>query len=99
MATANNSATTQAMSIYERSGRRAWPLATTPTNIMNAFNRAYISPENPDIFTDEDFAPSFVTDRPMPDTNTPHETDHNKEPRFQETLEVEESQTEHMGVI
>lgn len=59
------------MSIYEIPGivKHAWPLAATPNNIMNAFNKAGISPYNPEIFTDEDFAPSFVTDRPMPDTN------------------------------
>lgn len=58
------------MSIYEIViVKYAWPLAAAPNNIMNAFKKAGISPYNPNIFTDQDFAPSFVTDRPMPDTN------------------------------
>lgn len=59
------------MSIYKIPGivKYAWPLAATPSNINNAFKKAGVSPYNPDIFTDENFASSFVTDRPMPDAN------------------------------
>lgn len=56
------------MSIYEIPGivKYAWPLAATPSNISNAFRKAGIWPFNPTIFTDDDFAPSYVTDRPDP---------------------------------
>ncbi|CAK1596475.1 unnamed protein product [Parnassius mnemosyne] len=55
------------MSIYEIPGivKTAWPLAATPTNIINSFKNTGICPHNPDIFTSDDFAPSFVTDRPF----------------------------------
>lgn len=60
------------MSIYEIPGivKTAWPQAATPTNIMNAFKKTGIYPYNPDIFTDDDFAPSNVTDRPLCDANS-----------------------------
>jgi hypothetical protein len=45
----------------------AYPLATTPSNILSGFRVAGISPFNRFIFNDDaDFAPSFVTDRPQP---------------------------------
>lgn len=55
------------MSIYEIPGivKSAWPLAATPVTIMNAFKKAGICPFNPGVFTEEDYAPSFVTDRPL----------------------------------
>lgn len=60
------------LSIYEIPGivKTAWPLAATPTNIMNAFKKTGICPYNPQVFTDEDFAPSFVTDRPLPEATS-----------------------------
>ncbi|KAL4711355.1 hypothetical protein ACJJTC_019196 [Scirpophaga incertulas] len=83
------------MSIYEIPGvvKHAWPLAATPNNILNAFKKAGISPYNPEIFTDEDFAPSFVTDRPMPDTISLESQ--NKESHFQEIADLEKSQVDH----
>ncbi|XP_026324406.1 uncharacterized protein LOC113233496, partial [Hyposmocoma kahamanoa] len=56
------------MSIYEipEIVKYALPLAATPINIMGSFRKTGIWPLNPDIFSDEDFAPSFVTDRPLP---------------------------------
>lgn len=53
------------MSIYEIPGmvKYAWPLASTPTNITSAFKKTGVWPYDPNIFTDDDFAPSFVTDR------------------------------------
>ncbi|CAH1966294.1 unnamed protein product [Acanthoscelides obtectus] len=81
------------MSIYEIPGivKIAWPVAATPNNIMNAFKKAGISPYNPDIFTDEDFAPSFVTDRPLPDTNISLlESTHNEESQLQKITDHEE---------
>lgn len=85
------------MSIYEIPGivKHAWPLAATPNNIMNAFKKAGISPYNPDIFTDEDFAPSFVTDRPMPDANISLELGQNMESQLQEIADPEEPQVDH----
>ena len=55
------------MSLYEIPGivKSAWPLAATPVTIMNAFRKAGIWPFNPNVFTEEDYAPSFVTDRPL----------------------------------
>lgn len=51
----------------------AYPLATTPSNILSGFRVAGISPFNRFIFNDDaDFAPSFVTDRPQP-TSTQNE--------------------------
>lgn len=48
----------------------ALPLATTANNIINGFKKTGIFPFNADIFTESDFAPSYVTDRPevMSDT-------------------------------
>lgn len=44
----------------------AYPLAMCPTNILNSFRRSGIFPYNRHIFTDSDFAPSYVSDRPCP---------------------------------
>ncbi|XP_011859139.1 PREDICTED: tigger transposable element-derived protein 6-like [Vollenhovia emeryi] len=50
----------------------AFPLAVTPSNIQAGFTNTGISPFNRNLFTEVDFAPSYVTDRPNP--NTPIET-------------------------
>ncbi|XP_050678651.1 jerky protein homolog-like [Leptidea sinapis] len=65
------------MSIYEIPGivKYAFPLAVTPINICNAFKKAGIWPYNSNVFTDEDYAPSFVTDRPMPENRLSQGTD------------------------
>jgi hypothetical protein len=42
------------------------PLAFTPSNILAGFRASGISPFNRDIFNDEDFLPSSVTDRELP---------------------------------
>lgn len=44
----------------------AFPLALTQNNVQNGFAKCGISPYNPQIFTETDFAPAFVTDRPIP---------------------------------
>lgn len=44
----------------------AYPRAMTPLNISAAFTKCGIFPFNKDVFTDEDFMPSSVTDRPAP---------------------------------
>ena len=46
----------------------ATPVAFTPTNIQAGFRKTGIFPFNRDLFQDIDFAPSFVTDRPNPNT-------------------------------
>ncbi|KAK2578181.1 hypothetical protein KPH14_001372 [Odynerus spinipes] len=40
------------------------PFAQTSTNIMNGFRKTGIFPFNANIFSDNEFSPSFVTDRP-----------------------------------
>lgn len=44
----------------------ALPFAATPANIMAGFRCTGVHPFNPQIFTEQDFAPSSVTDRPDP---------------------------------
>lgn len=62
------------MTIYDIPGivRTALPLALTPNNIMSGFERTGIFPYNQNKFSEADFAPSYVTDRPMEnDKNEP----------------------------
>ncbi|KAF2886965.1 hypothetical protein ILUMI_19208 [Ignelater luminosus] len=56
------------ISIYDSSGcfGVASERAMTPTNILASFRRTRILPFNRHVFTDTDFLPSSVTDRPMP---------------------------------
>ncbi|KAM3609301.1 uncharacterized protein V6R79_012743 [Siganus canaliculatus] len=50
----------------------ALPLAATPSNIMSSFRVSGIYPFNPQVFTDEEFSPSNVTDRPDPSVSVPY---------------------------
>ena len=61
------------MSIYEIADMvgRAFPRAMTPTNIQSGFRVSGIFPFDRDIFSDEEFMPSNITDRPMEITETP----------------------------
>lgn len=54
------------MSIYDIPGivASAMPLALTPSNIQAGFRNTGIYPYNRHLFTELDFAPAFVTDRP-----------------------------------
>ncbi|XP_014785863.1 uncharacterized protein LOC106880453 isoform X2 [Octopus bimaculoides] len=56
--------TNTAMTIYDILCivKTAWPLTATPTNILSGFPSTGICPFNHNIFTDSDFAPSYVTD-------------------------------------
>ncbi|KAK1882025.1 Pogo transposable element with ZNF domain [Dissostichus eleginoides] len=60
------------MTIYDLPGivKSALPLAATPSNIQAGFACTGIWPFNRHIFSDIDFAPSQVTDRPPPEPST-----------------------------
>ncbi len=55
------------MSIYDIPGivAIAYPLAAAPLNIQAGFKGAGVKPYNRDVFLDTEFAPSYVTDRPI----------------------------------
>lgn len=59
------------MSIYDIPGiiKTAMPLAFTQANIQAGFCKTGIYPYNRNLFQEIDFAPSYVTDRPNPDTD------------------------------
>ena len=42
--------------------------AVNPSNIKGGFRASGISPYNPGMFDDDDFAPASLTDRPLPDS-------------------------------
>lgn len=44
------------------------PFAQTSMNIVNGFRKTGIFPYNANIFSEDEFSPSFVTDRPDPET-------------------------------
>jgi hypothetical protein len=45
---------------------RAFHLAFTSSNILSGFARTGISPVNKDVFPNDDFLSSYVSDRPEP---------------------------------
>lgn len=45
----------------------AFQHSMTPINILSGFRKSGIFPYNPDVFTEDDFLPSYVTDRPDPE--------------------------------
>jgi len=68
----------RAMSIYDipQIVATALPAAATPTNICSGFKTAGILPFNQHIFSESDYLPSFVTDRPQPENqSTPSATE------------------------
>jgi hypothetical protein len=58
------------MTIYDIQSivSQSLPNALAPKNIKHGFLLTGIWPFNTEIFTDEDFLPSAVTDRPLQDT-------------------------------
>ncbi|XP_028172047.1 uncharacterized protein LOC114361250 [Ostrinia furnacalis] len=64
------------MSIYDIPGivASAMPLAMTSSNIQAGFRKTGIYPYNRNLFTEIDYAPAFVTDRPYPE-NTNERTE------------------------
>lgn len=56
------------LTIYDIAGRvgQAFPQATTPVNIQSGFRVSGIWPLNRNIFTEDEFLSSSVTDRPFP---------------------------------
>ncbi|CAI6352745.1 unnamed protein product [Macrosiphum euphorbiae] len=59
------------MSIYDIPliVKQALPMAATMSNIQSGFRVSGIWTYNPDIFTDEAFLPSYITDRPQETNN------------------------------
>ena len=55
------------MTIYDLPGiaRESWPKAAQPSSITKGFEVSGVFPFNNEIFTDVEFAPSTVTDRPL----------------------------------
>ena len=49
----------------------AYPLAFTPNNISAGFSVSGIYPFNPDVFSEEDFLSSYVTDRQLVEDDVP----------------------------
>nr|XP_047127647.1 uncharacterized protein LOC124808542 [Hydra vulgaris] len=47
-------------------GNIAFPKAVSPHNILSGFSATGIYPLNPDVFTENDYCPNYVTDRPDP---------------------------------
>ncbi|KAF2894733.1 hypothetical protein ILUMI_11439 [Ignelater luminosus] len=63
------------MTIYDIPGiiKTAMPLALTQANVQAGFCKTGIYPYNGNLFQEVDIAPSFVTDRPNPDTGENNE--------------------------
>lgn len=59
------------MSIYEIPEIVKYALLTTatPINEMNSSRKACIWPYDPNVFTEHDSSPSYITDRPLASTN------------------------------
>lgn len=61
------------LTIYQIAGcvKKAWERSMTPQNIIAGFQKTGIFPFDKHVFTDADFLPSSITDRPIPQNNSP----------------------------
>ena len=64
------------MTIFDLPGilRKTWPQSSVSGKIIKGFQVTGIYPFNRNIFTDVEYAPSFVTDRPNPSSTVDEET-------------------------
>ncbi|CAG5029830.1 unnamed protein product [Parnassius apollo] len=90
------------VTIYEiaRFIGHAYPRSMTPLNITAAFAKCGIFPYNKDIFSDDDFMPSSVTDHPVvsrksPDAETSANLDKNNQQPHSTHLETRRSSFYH----
>lgn len=65
------------ISIHEIGGLlgEAFPKAFNPTNIISGFRVSGVFPFNPDVFSEDEFLPSSVTDRPIEHTEPAESSD------------------------
>ena len=70
----------RSMTIYDipEIVEKALPQATTPVNICLGFRVAGVYPFNRDIFQDDEYAPSYSTDRPDPSASSITECQNNE---------------------
>ena len=71
-----NNPTGKIMTIFDLPGilRKTWPQSAVSGKIIKGFEVTGIYPFNRNIFTDVEYAPSFVTDRPNPSSTVDEET-------------------------
>lgn len=83
------------ITIYEISELlgKAFPKAFTPQNILSGFRVTGIYPFNKDIFTDDEFLSSYVTDRPLVTETNPERTDESDQSQNCELLSPQRSAT------
>lgn len=82
-------------SIYDvaSAAKTAFDLAFTRNNILSGFRSCGICPLNPDIFTDEDFAASEVSDRPLAVASDSHTSNVNDRQRVTDCVDTEPPST------
>lgn len=86
------------MTIYEvaECAGIAFPQAFTPRNIISGFRTTGIHPFNPEIFTEQDYLSSYVTDRPDPAGQSSVEDDPSTNQGDTDRMDVDaEQQQEH----
>lgn len=88
------------MTIHEVAGLvgKAYPKAFTPTNILSGFKRTGISPLDANVFSEEEFLQSYVTDNPPLITQPEQQREADVAPaESQEGVPVEAVQPEQSG--
>lgn len=71
---------------------KSFPLAFTPRNIQSGFRTTGIWPFNSNIFTEEDFMSSYVTDRENTEVLTPNQEDNDFGRNSHENIQIDGSQ-------